>query len=99
MGNCMETCIMRQENRDGKGEDVVNKEVGLSVKILLTKRELEWLMLSLKEKGGRNLEDVLMESGREREREARGRNQGWEPSLESIIEIPEAQSFDYNEDL
>ncbi|XP_017697264.1 uncharacterized protein LOC120111730 [Phoenix dactylifera] len=101
MGNCMETCSPRLEEGEVKPRGVgesgvgVGKEGGFKVKILLTRGELEWLMLQM-EKGEKTLEDVLMEMGRER-REGAGKAQGWKPSLESIIEVPEVQSFDAGE--
>ena len=96
MGNCMETCALKQEKgEETEGEGGGKREGGLKVRMLLTRGELEWLMAQLKEKGEKKLEDVLAEIGRERERgEGDQRVQVWKPSLESIMEIPEAQSFD-----
>lgn len=102
MGNCMETCSPRPEEAEVKpavGQESgvgVGKEGGFKVKILLTRGELEWLMLQM-DKGEKRLEDVLTEMGRERRREGAGKAQGWKPSLESIIEVPEVQSFDAGE--
>ncbi|GAA0172414.1 hypothetical protein Leryth_008413 [Lithospermum erythrorhizon] len=103
MGNLMETCIQKpegeqnQEHEDGKLEDVTEfkKEASNNnrrVKIVLTKVELEWLMLQLKENKGRGLEEVLEEIER-----GRGERSvvGWKPSLESIIECPEVQEMDW----
>ncbi|URD83582.1 hypothetical protein MUK42_02458 [Musa troglodytarum] len=61
------------------------------LKILLTRKELEWLVLHLKEKGERRLEDVLVEMHREMEKE-RGKAQVWKPTLESIEESPVVQN-------
>ncbi|KAJ1690922.1 hypothetical protein LUZ63_015077 [Rhynchospora breviuscula] len=75
------------ETREGGGNGN-----GVKVKVLLTRAELEWLMAQLKN-GEKKLEEVLAEMGRERERE-KGRCDGWKPSLESIVEIPELLCFD-----
>lgn len=65
------------------------KEGGLRIKVLLTKEELEWLLFQLKDKRGSRLEDFLLEIGSGRER-----NEGWKPSLESIMESPEIQTVE-----
>lgn len=70
-----------QESNFGKG--------AIRVKIVLTKEELEWFMLQLKDKEGRKLEDVLVEIER-----GRGKVEGWKPSLESIMENPELLEMD-----
>ncbi|KAG6391063.1 hypothetical protein SASPL_148811 [Salvia splendens] len=54
------------------------------VKIVLTKEELEWLMIELQQKQGKKIEDVLEEIRRSRERSS----VGWKPSLDSIVEAP-----------
>lgn len=103
MGNCMEKCTARQEEREAKGSEAGGSEEakgagnegkasGFKVKVLLTKGELEWLLLQLKENGEKRLEDVLEEIKRGRGK-GMGRAEGWKPSLESIMEIPEVQSF------
>jgi hypothetical protein len=58
----------------------------IRLKIVLTKEELEWFMLQLKNKEGKRLEDVFGEIERNR---GRGKVEGWKPSLESIMESPE----------
>lgn len=58
----------------------------IRLKIVLTKEELEWFMLQLKDKEGKRLEDVFREIERQR---GRGKVEGWKPSLESIMESPE----------
>ncbi|XP_044477495.1 uncharacterized protein LOC123204758 [Mangifera indica] len=63
---------------------------GLKVKIVLTKEELQWLMIQLKSNKGKKLEDVLAEIGKERS----GKVEPWKPSLESIMEGPEALEMD-----
>ncbi|XP_072983458.1 uncharacterized protein [Typha latifolia] len=102
MGNCMEKSAASQamqkvkepEERlmQGSGGDLVAKEGGFKVKILLTRGELEWLVVQLK-KGERRLEDVLMEMGKEVNRD-KSKALGWKPSLESIVEGSEVQNFD-----
>lgn len=88
MGNCIwaqrkiEEEDMEQE-REMEGD--FEEKDSVKVKIVLTKEELEWLMLQLKVNEGKNLEDVLLEIQREREK-----IKAWKPSLESILEIPEA---------
>ncbi|KAL5989332.1 hypothetical protein ACLOJK_010222 [Asimina triloba] len=80
--------------KDGGGGGF-QKDGSFRVKILLTKEELEWLLLQLQEKGGKRLEDVLgdIERGRGRGR-GRSDSEGWKPSLESIMEGPEVQTID-----
>ncbi|XP_062146727.1 uncharacterized protein LOC133854505 [Alnus glutinosa] len=58
----------------------------IRLKIVLTKEELEWFMLQLKDKEGKRLEDVFREIERQR---GRGKVEAWKPSLESIMESPE----------
>lgn len=58
----------------------------MRVKLVLTKDELEWLLLQLKSTKGKRLEDVLSEIGKGR---MNGKSVGWKPSLESIMETPE----------
>ncbi|OAY59662.1 uncharacterized protein LOC110628963 [Manihot esculenta] len=88
MGNCIwaqrkiEEEDMEQE-RELEGD--FEEKDSVKVKIVLTKEELEWLMLQLKVNEGKNLEDVLLEIQREREK-----IKAWKPCLESILEIPEA---------
>ncbi|OAY56360.1 uncharacterized protein LOC110609917 [Manihot esculenta] len=69
-----------------ESDDDFDEKGSLKVKIVLTKEELEWLMLQLKVNEGKKLEDVLQEIERERER---GKVKSWKPSLESILESPE----------
>ncbi|GJM90767.1 hypothetical protein PR202_ga07077 [Eleusine coracana subsp. coracana] len=54
----------------------------VKVKMVLTKGELGWLVARLKS-GDRRLEDVLQEMVARKKRE-----DGWRPSLESIVESP-----------
>ncbi|MFS7923725.1 hypothetical protein Hanom_Chr03g00264141 [Helianthus anomalus] len=101
MGNYMETCIQREEKpqlQQDKVEDIKQdpgKERGnygiersrMRVKLVLTKDELEWLLMQLKNKQGKRLEDVLGEI--EKSRISGKSVAGWKPSLESIMETPE----------
>ncbi|KAL5541299.1 hypothetical protein UlMin_042521 [Ulmus minor] len=102
MGNCMEACTERkiETEKMQKQEEEIERESGfvketnlgkgsIRVKIVLTKEELEWLMLQLKNKGGKSLEDVLAEIER-----SRAKMEGWKPSLESIMECPEVTEMD-----
>ncbi|XP_040987797.1 uncharacterized protein LOC121235518 [Juglans microcarpa x Juglans regia] len=66
------------------------KQGCIRVKIVLTKEELEWFMLQLKDNEGKVLEDVF----REIERGRSGKVEGWKPSLESIMESPEVLEMD-----
>lgn len=95
MNRCSCLLLPCRENKKGEGqveeaeEEEGIEKGGLKIKILLTREELEWLLLQLKEKGGKGLEEVLVEIER-----GRGKNEGWKPSLESIMEIPEAQTVE-----
>ncbi|TMW92957.1 hypothetical protein EJD97_012349 [Solanum chilense] len=93
MGNCVETCLQREiteESQICEDEKSVkfHKEEGktnMRLKVVLTKEELEWLLLQLKFREGKNLEEFLGEIEKNR-----GKNcSGWKPSLESITESPE----------
>ncbi|CAA6665860.1 unnamed protein product [Spirodela intermedia] len=72
-----------------EAEGAGKRSGGLKVKLVLTRGELEWLLLQLKEKREKKLEDVLGEIGRRREARRKGRSDAWRPSLESITEISE----------
>ncbi|XP_060210195.1 uncharacterized protein LOC132637064 [Lycium barbarum] len=97
MGNCVETCLQRgnieelrvQEEKTGEFiKENVEMEKGktnMRLKIVLTKEELEWLLLKLKFQEVKNLEEVLGEIERNRGKVTCG----WKPSLESITESPE----------
>ncbi|KAK1430639.1 hypothetical protein QVD17_13530 [Tagetes erecta] len=97
MGNYMDTCIQREEKpqvNDEKVEQGSEKVKGncgmescrMRVKLVLTKDELEWLLLQMKNSNleGKRLEDVLGEIEK-----SRVNGKKWKPSLESIIETPE----------
>ncbi|URD83581.1 hypothetical protein MUK42_02458 [Musa troglodytarum] len=91
MGNCTDRSAPKQLEEDTKPAGGAIKEGSCMLKILLTRKELEWLVLHLKEKGERRLEDVLVEMHREMEKE-RGKAQVWKPTLESIEESPVVQN-------
>lgn len=63
---------------DTKGKNSV------SMKVVLTKEELKWLIFQLNKKGGMKVEQVLEEIEKRRQKV-----EGWKPSLESILEAPE----------
>ncbi|CAJ1927247.1 unnamed protein product [Sphenostylis stenocarpa] len=56
---------------------------GVSMKVVLTKEELKWLIYKLNEKGGMRVEEMVAEIERGREDKV----EGWKPSLDSIMEI------------
>ncbi|KAL1552038.1 hypothetical protein AAHA92_12885 [Salvia divinorum] len=86
MGNCNETSRSSpetdtvHEEMAGKSESSGNKKV--RIKVVLTKEELEWLMVELRQTQGKKIEDVLVEIQRSRERSS----VGWKPSLDCIAE-------------
>lgn len=80
-----------QTDQSGFVKEKCQRKGSLRVKIVLTKEELEWFMVQLQNKDGKSLEDVLEEIER-----GRGKviDQGWKPSLESIMECPEVVEMD-----
>ncbi|KAJ8555870.1 hypothetical protein K7X08_013366 [Anisodus acutangulus] len=101
MGNCVKACLQRKnieelrvqeektEEKTGKFiKENIEMEKGktnMRLKIVLTKEELEWLLLQLKFQEGKKLEEFLGEI----ERNRGNISCGWRPSLESITESPE----------
>ncbi|ESW30575.1 hypothetical protein PHAVU_002G164500 [Phaseolus vulgaris] len=94
MGNCMETqrdgAEEKQEEEEERGRRFVKvKESegknGVSMKVVVTKEELKWLIVELQEKKGMRLEEMVAEIERGREEKV----EGWKPSLDSIMEAPE----------
>ncbi|MFS7942009.1 hypothetical protein Hanom_Chr06g00483021 [Helianthus anomalus] len=97
MGNYMETCMKRnkkhpqdQKQEPGKltSDHTLRKDSNSSVrvKVVLTKAELEWLLLQLKKDDkGRTLEQVLGEI--EKSRLTVESVTRWKPCLESIMEL------------
>ncbi|XP_039123494.1 uncharacterized protein LOC120260122 [Dioscorea cayenensis subsp. rotundata] len=94
MGNCMETCSPPWYQEDIKEKEWcgLEKDGVFKVKVVLTRRELEWLMLQLKDKRERRLHDLVMEIDRERRQSMKV--QKWTPALASIMESPEFQTFE-----
>ncbi|GFQ07715.1 hypothetical protein PHJA_002915500 [Phtheirospermum japonicum] len=92
MGNCIEksnnspqTEIIKKPFDEEENKSDKEKSGNMRIKIVLTKEELEWLMVQLENKGGKKVEDVLDEIQRNREKS----QVAWKPSLDSIIESPE----------
>ncbi|WJX54819.1 hypothetical protein P8452_40657 [Trifolium repens] len=91
MGNCMDTYTMKPMEMEQQKEEETKTSIsdqnkgknGVSMKIVLTKEELKWLIFQLNNKGMK-VEQVLeaIEKGRQKV-------EGWKPSLESILEAPE----------
>lgn len=88
MGNCMNSCKRNpqkekkpSEKEPNSGDNEAKKSGKTRVKIVLTKDELEWLLLEVKTTGGKRLEDVLREIQRSREN-----GLAWRPRLDSIVE-------------
>ncbi|KAK4262896.1 hypothetical protein QN277_028391 [Acacia crassicarpa] len=105
MGNCMERSsdeIRWQGQEHEEKEQVKQKQVEeeeeeggegkkrVRIKVVLTREELQWLILQLNQKQAIGLDQVLEEIQRSREKA----EQGWKPSLESIMEIPEVPEMD-----
>ncbi|CAM8881917.1 unnamed protein product [Rhodiola kirilowii] len=97
---------LTKEYSDGQGK-VNNKELSeagkgdgggvMRLKIVLTKEELQWLMMQLNSDKEKRLENMLEEIQRGRKKvvcEGGSGNNGWKPSLESIIETPECLEMD-----
>ncbi|GJS28886.1 hypothetical protein Tco_0489506 [Tanacetum coccineum] len=75
------------EKTSGGGDTFSKESSTMKVKLVLTKDELQWLLLQLKKDQGRKLEEVLGEIEKSR---LRGENvTKWKPCLESIMESPE----------
>lgn len=71
-----------------KTSDTLSKESSkMRVKLVLTKDELQWLLLQLKKNEGRKLEEMLGEI--EQSRVTGESVTKWKPRLESIMESPE----------
>lgn len=96
MGNCMEThSVMHKEAGETEQrqhklvkEDSKGKK-GVRVKVVVTKEELQWLILELSQKKRIGLEQVLQQIQR-----SRAKVEGWRPSLDTILEIPELSDMD-----
>lgn len=89
-----DNCGLEKGESEGKG--------GVKLKIVLTKAELEWLMLLLSEEKGGGVEGMALELALEKIQQGRNRDgtgekpagRSWRPSLECIMECPETQSFE-----
>lgn len=87
---------IKQEEETSTRKEFVQESAfqksSLKVKIVLTKQELQWLMLQLKDNEGKGLEAFLGVIGRERKYNIKAG--AWKPSLECIMECPEAREMD-----
>lgn len=103
MGNCIETCLLQREEELGdqivngqemEGESVkaeenmVEKNNIMRIKMVLSKEEMENLLVQLKLNEGKKLEEFFGEIERKSDSK-------WKPSLESIIESPKFQEMMY----
>ncbi|CAM8876395.1 unnamed protein product [Rhodiola kirilowii] len=97
----------RSTNESDGQEGKVNKELSeagkgdgggvMRLKIVLTREELQWLMMQLNSDKEKRLENMLEEIQRGRKKvvyEGGSGNNGWKPSLESIVETPEFLEMD-----
>ncbi|GER41514.1 multidrug resistance-associated protein 1 [Striga asiatica] len=93
MGNCINKCKVRpqteviklhHDQEETKSDTDQNGRM-VRIKIVLTKEELELLMLHLENRKGKKVEDVLDEIQRSREK----RHVVWKPSLDRITECHE----------
>lgn len=73
-----------EKEEESEIETETKKNNNVRIKIVLTKEELEWLMVELQKSQGKKIEQVLEEIQRSRER-----NVGWKPALDSIVESSE----------
>ncbi|KAK4349694.1 hypothetical protein RND71_032449 [Anisodus tanguticus] len=87
--------IVQEQELEGeivKAQIVMEKKGNnntMKIKMVLTKEELESLLVQLKLNKGKSLEEFLGEIERRRRREIILRDSKWKPSLESITESPE----------
>ncbi|XP_020577327.1 uncharacterized protein LOC110022623 [Phalaenopsis equestris] len=94
MGNCMEKSSPEVEEDLKKVER--GSEGAKMVRIVLTKPELDWLMQQMEQKPVKmSLEALLAQILKERQWKEEER---WQPALESIMEVPELQSFENSAD-
>lgn len=82
----MEEEKMKQESENTKEMENNGNGVRSIMKIVLSKEEVEWVLLELQSRSGRRIEELLEELERYRRT---GRDTKWKPSLESIIEHPQ----------
>lgn len=103
MGNCIETNQREEEDHNddravnvaAKENGILNTEGSVRIKIVLTREELQWLMLQLRghKEGERRLEEALEKIERARSEKLgqveKGGRTIWKPSLDCIMEVPE----------
>jgi hypothetical protein len=78
----MELPAQKQEEK-GNEVSMEQEQRGIKVKLLVTRRELELLVMELK-KGEKGIEDILVEMGEEREKSEKAKPKlqiGWKPKL------------------
>ncbi|CAA0812088.1 Unknown protein [Striga hermonthica] len=93
MGNCINKSKVRPQteaikphhDQEETKSDTDKNGSTVRIKIVLTKEELEWLMLQLENRKGKKVEDVLNEIQRNRGK----RHVVWRPSLDRITECHE----------
>ncbi|KAG0495908.1 hypothetical protein HPP92_000599 [Vanilla planifolia] len=99
MGNCMERCAPKTTEKEraekglklgeGEGEGVLKE-----VRIVLTNEEIGGSWSRWGEAKRSKLHELVAElAERGRREEGEGRGNRWQPVLESIMEVPESQSF------
>lgn len=77
----------KQESYEKTSGTFSKESSTMTVKLVLTKDELQWLLLQLKKNEGKTLEEILGEIEKCR---LKGENVAkWKPRLESIMESPE----------
>ncbi|KAI3787564.1 hypothetical protein L1987_42128 [Smallanthus sonchifolius] len=77
----------QEKQKFGKTSDTLSKESStVRVKLVLTKDELQWLLLQLKKDEGRKLEEVLGEIEKSR-LTVESSVTKWKPCLDSIMEL------------
>ncbi|KAJ4818443.1 Protein yibA [Rhynchospora pubera] len=93
MGNCMEMFGSEEEQQRRDGDCMDSEERCLRVKLLVTKKELDVLVMELK-KGEKGIDDILVEMGEKRDKRKKAKLQiGWKPKLEKIEESHEVLEF------
>jgi hypothetical protein len=85
----MELPARKEKEKQGDEVCMEQEQRGIRVKLLVTKRELDLLVMELK-KGEKGIEDILVEMGEERDKREKAKLQiGWKPKLEKIEESRE----------
>ncbi|KAI0522609.1 hypothetical protein KFK09_004992 [Dendrobium nobile] len=95
MGNCFERSspeLQEVKKEEEAKRKEISDECARKFTVVLTKPELDWLVLQLEQKPGKmSLEALLAQMLEESERKVEER---WRPVLESIMEVPEIQSVE-----